>query len=79
VTDRETYDPTATAVALLSEMRWQSGRHWAWREGTFDRLAGTDRLRHAIEADEPVERIFGRREERLGEFRQLRTGYLIYE
>ena len=79
VTDRETYDPTVTAVALLSEMRRQSGQHWACRESTFDRLAGTDRLRHAIEADEPVELIVSHREGRLAEFRQLRTGYLIYE
>ena len=44
VTDRGLYDPTVTTVALLSEMRRQSGQHWEWREGTFDRLAGTDRL-----------------------------------
>ena len=49
-TDRSLYDPTVTAVAVLSEMRRQAGDHWEWRESSFDRLAGTDRLRRAIEA-----------------------------
>ena len=78
-TDRDLYDPTVTAVVLLSELRRQAGDHWEWRESSFDRLAGTDRLRRAIEADEPVERIVRRWNQDLDRFRQLRAGYLIYE
>ncbi len=78
-TDRDRYDPTVTAVVLLSELRRQAGDHWEWRESSFDRLAGTDRLRRAIEADEPVERIVRRWNQDLDRFRQLRAGYLIYE
>ena len=78
-TDRDLYDPTVTAVALLSEVRRQAGDHWEWREDAFDRLAGTDRLRRAIEAGEPVERIVSRWSQDLDRFLERRAGYLIYE
>jgi uncharacterized protein YbbC (DUF1343 family) len=77
-TDRGLYDPTVTAVALLSEMRRQAGDHWEWRENSFDRLAGTDRLRRAIEAGEPVDRIVSRWTRELDRFLEERAGYLIY-
>ncbi len=79
VTDRSTYDPTVTAVALLSELHRQAGERWEWRDATFDRLAGTDRLRLAIEADEPAETIVRRWDAELDRFRRVRAGYLIYE
>lgn len=78
VTDRSLYDPTVTAVVLLSEVRRQAGDHWEWRESSFDRLAGTDRLRHSIEAAEPVEHIVRRWNQDLDRFRERRAGYLIY-
>ena len=78
-TDRSLYDPTVTAVALLSEVRRQAGDNWEWRESSFDRLAGTDRLRRAIEAGEPVERIVSRWSQDLDRFRERRADYLIYE
>jgi len=77
-TDRRIYDPTVTAVVLLSEMRRQAGDHWEWRKSSFDRLAGTDRLRRAIEAAEPLERIVRRWNQDLDRFRKRRAGYLIY-
>jgi uncharacterized protein YbbC (DUF1343 family) len=79
VTDRGLYDPTVTTVALLSEMRRQSGQHWEWRDGTFDRLAGTDRLRQAIEAAEPVDHIVSRWTRDLDRFLNRRARYLIYD
>jgi uncharacterized protein YbbC (DUF1343 family) len=77
-TDRRIYDPTVTAVVLLSELRRQAGDHWEWRDSSFDRLAGTDRLRRSIEAAEPVERIVRRWNQDLDRFRKRRAGYLIY-
>jgi uncharacterized protein YbbC (DUF1343 family) len=79
VTDRGLYDPTVTAVALLSEMRLQSGQHWEWREGTFDRLAGTDRLRRSIDTTEPVDRRLSRWIRDLDKFLTRRAKYLIYD
>lgn len=53
-TDRASYDPTRTAIALLIETRAQArsgsdGDAWKWNETHFDRLAGTDQLRIGIE------------------------------
>jgi len=79
VTDRGLYDPTVTAVVLLSEMRRLAGDHWEWRESAFDRLAGTDRLRHSIEAAEPVDRIVRRWNQDLDRYLTRRARYLIYE
>jgi len=78
-TDLELYDPTVTAVVLLSELRQQAGEAWEWRESSFDRLAGTDRLRRAIDATEPVEDIVTMWKPDLASFLQRRARYLIYE
>ena len=43
------YDPTLAALALLLESRASSGDRWEWRASHFDRLAGTDALRLAVE------------------------------
>jgi uncharacterized protein YbbC (DUF1343 family) len=50
VTDRLTYDPTATAVQLLSVIRSVHPEHFAWIQAHFDRLAGGPDLRTAIES-----------------------------
>lgn len=49
-TDPEVYDPTVAGVAVLVAARRQSGDRWEWNAAHFDRLAGTDALRGAIEA-----------------------------
>jgi uncharacterized protein YbbC (DUF1343 family) len=50
VTDRDTYDPTATAVHLLAAIRRIHAARFAWIPAHFDRLAGTTALREAIDA-----------------------------
>jgi uncharacterized protein YbbC (DUF1343 family) len=50
VTDREAYDPPATAVHLLTAVRRAHPREFAWIPKHFDRLAGTTSLRTAIDA-----------------------------
>jgi uncharacterized protein YbbC (DUF1343 family) len=50
VTDRATYDPTATAVHLLAAIRGRHPREFGWIPRHFDRLAGTTGLRAALEA-----------------------------
>src|SRR6185369_10508045 len=47
VTDRLAYDPTVTAVHLLTAVRRRHGAEFAWIPAHFDRLAGTTRLREA--------------------------------
>jgi uncharacterized protein YbbC (DUF1343 family) len=87
VTDRLLYDPVRTALALLVETRAASGDRWEWIVASFDRLAGTDRIRLAIE--EAAEATLDRRviavreiadswSDGLASFERLRAPYLIY-
>ena len=72
------YDPTEAAVAALIEARALSGENWAWRDAAFDRLAGTDRLRTAIEAGAPLEEAREGWSQDLSEFLAVRQLYLLY-
>ena len=49
ITDRNTYRPVRTALTLIDEIRRQHMADFKWT-GSLDRLAGTDRVRLAIEA-----------------------------
>ena len=76
-TSRE-YDPTEAAVAALIEARALSGDEWRWRDAAFDRLAGTDRLRAAIEAGGQLEEAREGWGQDLAEFLEVRRSYLLY-
>ena len=79
VTDRETYDPTATAVHLLSAIQAVHRERLRWIPAHFDRLAGTASLRAAIGAGTaPAEIVRGWREER-ERFLQRSRGARIYQ
>jgi uncharacterized protein YbbC (DUF1343 family) len=49
VTDRQAYRPVRTALLAIDEIRRQHPAEFKW-SGTLDRLAGTDKVRLAIEA-----------------------------
>jgi len=51
VTDIDRYDPTATAVGLLAAIRARHPREFRFLTAHFDRLAGTNALRLALESD----------------------------
>jgi len=72
------YDPTLAALVLLRETRRMSGDRWEWRQGHFDRLAGTDLLRVGVEAGQPLDVLREGWDVALEAFLQLRDGYLIY-
>lgn len=57
VTDRSTYDPTATAVHLLTAIRSIHREHFTWIQAHFDRLAGGPRLRTSIDSGESPKSI----------------------
>jgi uncharacterized protein YbbC (DUF1343 family) len=78
-TDVATYDPTVAAVAALLEARRMSGDRWAWRSDHFDRLAGTDRLRLAVEEGRSLEEIVDPWAAATDAFRALREPYLLYQ
>ena len=49
ITDRSAFRPVRTALTLIDEIRRQHSADFQWT-GSIDRLAGTDRVRLAIEA-----------------------------
>jgi uncharacterized protein YbbC (DUF1343 family) len=85
VLDRERLDAAALGVLLLSALReWHE--QFAWRTpheetGAYalDLLAGTPRLRRALEQREPPERIVAGWQEDRERFCAMRKEYLLYE
>ena len=72
------YDPTLAALALLAEIKAMSGDQWSWRTGHFDRLAGTDALRMAVDAGASYAELAEGWGEGLGQYVALREAYLLY-
>ncbi len=77
-TDRENYDPTRTAVAVLTGVRVLHPERLEWLEAHFDRLAGTDRLRRAVQRGLEWTEIVADWDSQEAEFRALRQPYLLY-
>jgi uncharacterized protein YbbC (DUF1343 family) len=78
VTDRGAYDPTATAVHLLSLIRRQHTAEFGWIPRHFDRLAGTTKLREAIDGGtDPVAIIRSWEPDRLA-YLERRKPILLY-
>ena len=78
VTDRSSYDPVRTAVAALLAARRLSGDAWEWRVRHFDRLAGSDGLRLAIDGGAPLDEITSEWSADVAAFEALRRPYLLY-
>ena len=72
------YDPTEAALAALIESAALSGDRWEWREAAFDRLAGTDRLRLAIDAGAYLTEVRTAWQPDLNRFLRVRERYLLY-
>lgn len=72
------YDPTLAALALLAETRAMSGARWVWRPSHFDRLAGTNRLRSAVEAGTPYAELSAGWGAEAAGFLARRRPYLLY-
>jgi uncharacterized protein YbbC (DUF1343 family) len=86
VTDREQYRPVATTMRLIEVIRrlhptdfqWRSSRAADGRESfTLDRLAGSSRIRAAIE-NGSLETLLAEWERDAQRFRELRKPYLLY-
>jgi uncharacterized protein YbbC (DUF1343 family) len=78
VTDREHFDPTKLAVAILAALRAVHPSEFQFRAASFDRLATGPELRMAIEAGRSPREIWESWEGDLGRFRARRAQYLIY-
>lgn len=78
VTDRSSYDPVRTAAAALLAARRLSGDAWEWRVRHFDRLAGSDGLRLAIDRGASLDEITSEWAADVAAFEALRRPYLLY-
>ncbi len=78
VTDRQRYDPAATAVALLVAIRAAQRDSLRFNVARFDQLAAGPALRRAILAGRSVGAIARAWQPALARFRRERGKYLLY-
>lgn len=78
VLDRGAYDPTTTAIALLAAIRSTHPNRLAIDSARFDRLAGSEWLRRALERGESAAQIAGQWEAERRAFLRVREPWLIY-
>jgi uncharacterized protein YbbC (DUF1343 family) len=77
-TDRDAYDPTVTAVHLLTALRQAHPAAFGFRPAQFDRLAGGPALRQSIEQGESVSAIAALWREERKRFLDKRRAFLLY-
>ncbi len=77
-TDRGRYDPTITALHLLTTLRAVHPQAFAFRPAQFDRLAGGQELRAAVERRSSVENIAAGWREEVRRFQERRRKFLLY-
>jgi len=78
VRERQVYDPTKLAVALLAAIKAVHPADFQFRAQSFDRLAAGQELRTAIEAGQSPQAIWNSWTSDLARFREARAKYLIY-
>lgn len=77
VSNKDAYDPTRTAVHLLSAIRAVHRDRFAWIPAHFDRLAGSARLREALERGTAPAIITSRWAEEVYAFKRRIEPFLI--
>ena len=84
---REEFEPVMVGVAAVKAAYDLYGEDFRWKEppyeyvldkNPFDVIAGTARLRAAIEGGEPLEDIIASWQAGLEEFKRVRESYLLY-
>ncbi len=78
VTDRRLYRPFASTLHLLKLVREMYAGEFEFHPGYFDKVAGSARVREALERNAAVEEIVGGFAEGLAAFADLRRPYLLY-
>lgn len=77
VTDRNSFEPVKTAVYMLAAIKQLYPADFQWR-GSIDRLAGTPKLRLAIDEGKSADEICRMWVEDVGRFKKAREKYLLY-
>jgi uncharacterized protein YbbC (DUF1343 family) len=78
VEDRKLFRPLRTALAIIEEIRRSYPGQFQFKNSHFDRLAGTDAVRKAIERDQPAAEIVSSWQKDLKEFEITRKAFLLY-
>jgi len=78
VTHRDAFDAVRTGLHLLSAIRRLHPRDFSWRADFFDKLAGTDRIRHAVVEGRDPEEIIQSGQKDLERFEKMRRKVLLY-
>ncbi|MBE3584530.1 MAG: DUF1343 domain-containing protein [Limnochordaceae bacterium] len=86
VTDRRSYDPIRTAVAMMVTVRQLYGTALRWEVNSedtghpywIDKITGSDWVRRAIDAGKVADEIVAGWQDQLAAFRALRSRYLLY-
>jgi uncharacterized protein YbbC (DUF1343 family) len=79
VTDRRTFDPIRTAIAMIVSLKAVYPRDFAWRpDNWIDDLTGSSSVREAVDAGRSTDEIVAGWQGELAAFRALRAKYLIY-
>jgi uncharacterized protein YbbC (DUF1343 family) len=81
IIDHHVYQPVETGIHLICALYGSLGnedREHFFRQKGFDQLAGTDRLRNAIENGSSPEEIIGSWKEERERFAEKRRKYLLY-
>ncbi len=87
VEDRRAFLPVRTGIAVLRAAREVGGAAFRWRTERYefvddkpaiDLLCGTDAVRKAIDAGEPLDRCVAGFERELAAFAPVRERYLMY-
>jgi uncharacterized protein YbbC (DUF1343 family) len=87
ITDRNTFKPVITGIAMVKTAHDMYPGHFQWRQNAyeyefdknpFDVVCGTDKIRKAIEAGSGLNSIEDAWKEDVNDFRSARSQYLIY-
>jgi uncharacterized protein YbbC (DUF1343 family) len=79
IMDRTRFRPLPGTIELLKAVRSKYPEHFQWNRHHFDRLAGSSRLRQAIDQGRGTQEILLEWQNRLKEFDQKRQEFLLYQ
>ena len=80
VKDRSVFEPVATGLYIAEAIldKYPAQATWAYKGSHFDRLMGTDKVRHLLEGGEPASNMIESWVPEINEFLHVREKYLLY-
>ncbi len=78
ITNRDTFQPIATTLAILSTLKQLYGDKLEFHDDYFDHVVGTPNIREALERGESVKNITAHFQSGLDNFVEFRKPFLLY-